>query len=140
MIEARPVTCKDSVKTLLLSPIWVWQHASRMVSTRPERRDSIPKRDLMKSIQDPRYLEIVARLRAAREHRGLSQAELATRVGKRQSYIAKVETCERRLDLLEALALCDVLMVSLEAIIPSALHHLLRSESAGGSHARDHTG
>lgn len=79
----------------------------------------------MKSITDPDYLEIVARLRAAREHRGLSQAELATRLGKPQSYIGKIETCERRVDLVEVLRICDALGIGLGEIVPSALRHLI---------------
>jgi ribosome-binding protein aMBF1 (putative translation factor) len=78
------------------------------------------------SRQDPAYLEMVARFRALREHRDLSQQDLATRLGKPQTYISKIETCERRIDLIEALRLCEVLEVTLEAVIPSHLHHLLK--------------
>lgn len=79
----------------------------------------------MKSIADPRYLEIIASLRAARERRGMSQHELASRLGKPQSFISKVEACERRLDVLEALAVCQVLGISLDLVIPADLRHLL---------------
>lgn len=83
----------------------------------------------VKSIQDPRYLELIGRLRAGREHSGLSQAELGHRVGRPQSYIAKIETGERRIDLIEALGLCEALGISLEEITPSALRHLVRREN-----------
>lgn len=76
--------------------------------------------------QDPAYLEMVARFRAIREHQGLSQLELAKMLGKPQTYVSKIETCERRIDLIEALRLCEVLKVTLEAIIPSNLQHLLK--------------
>jgi transcriptional regulator with XRE-family HTH domain len=79
----------------------------------------------MKSIADPRYLEIVASFRAAREKVGLSQEELASRLGKPQSFISKVETCERRLDMLETLAVCQALGITLDLIVPSDLRHLL---------------
>lgn len=79
----------------------------------------------MKSIVDPMYIEIVASLRAAREKMGLSQDELALRLGKPQSFVSKVEACERRLDLLEALALCQALGITLDLIVPSDLRHLL---------------
>lgn len=81
----------------------------------------------MKSIQDPRYVESIARLRAVREQQEISQAELARRLGKPQSYVSKVETCERRIDLIEALELCAALDTPLETIIPAELRHLLRS-------------
>lgn len=87
----------------------------------------------MKSIHDSRYLEIIARLRATRERLGLSQVDLARRLGKQQSYISKVETCERRIDLLEALAICEALGVGLQAIVPSDLRHLLQVEDVRGN-------
>ncbi|WP_293384464.1 helix-turn-helix transcriptional regulator [Phenylobacterium sp.] len=40
-------------------------------------------------------------LRAARESAGLSQAELAKRLSKPPSYVAKVELKERRVDVVE---------------------------------------
>ena len=76
--------------------------------------------------QDPAYLEMVARFRALRERLGLSQRDLAKKLGKPQTYISKVETCERRIDLIEALRLCEVLGVTLEAVIPSNLQHLIK--------------
>ena len=82
----------------------------------------------MKSARDPRYLEVVARLRAARQGRGLSQAEVAKRLGKPQSYISKIETCERRLDLAETIAICEVLGVGLNTVVPSEVTHLLHAE------------
>jgi len=80
----------------------------------------------VKSIGDPRYLEMIACLRAHRERLRLSQQELAARLGRPQSYVSKVETCERRIDLLEALAICEALGVRLEAIVPASFRHLLR--------------
>lgn len=40
-------------------------------------------------------------LREYREKAKLSQAELAKQLGKPQSFVAKIESCERRLDVLE---------------------------------------
>ncbi len=82
----------------------------------------------MKTIYNPRYIEIVARLRSAREAAGLSQAEVAQRMGRPQPFIAKIETHERRLDLLETLELCRVLGTSLEAILPEDLRFLARGD------------
>lgn len=76
--------------------------------------------------QDPAYLEMVSRFRALREHRSLSQRDLAKKLGKPQTYISKVETCERRIDLIEALRLCEVLGVTLEAVLPSNFQHLIK--------------
>jgi transcriptional regulator with XRE-family HTH domain len=80
---------------------------------------------LQKTIYDLRYVEIVARIRASRERRGMSQAQLATALGKPQSYIGKVETCERRIDLIETLEICGELDLTLAEILPQSLRHLL---------------
>ena len=80
----------------------------------------------VKSKQDARYLELVARLRTLRNRLGLSQAQLAERLGKPQSYISKVESCERRIDLVEALIICEALGSSLADIVPTEMRHLIR--------------
>ncbi len=79
----------------------------------------------MKSIHDPRYIEFLARLRAARKGQGVSQSELGRRLGKPQSYISKIESCERRIDLVEALTICEALGINLETIVPTELRKLL---------------
>jgi transcriptional regulator with XRE-family HTH domain len=55
----------------------------------------------MKSIHDPRYRQFVERLVFARETAAITQTELAKRLGKHQSFIAKVENLDRRLDVVE---------------------------------------
>lgn len=42
-------------------------------------------------------------MRAAREARGITQKEVARRLGQPQSYVSKIEMGERRLDVLEYL-------------------------------------
>jgi transcriptional regulator with XRE-family HTH domain len=72
----------------------------------------------VKSTADSRYLEVAARLRAARRSLGLSQADLARRLGKPQSYVSKVERCGRRVDVVETIMLCEALGVTLDHILP----------------------
>jgi transcriptional regulator with XRE-family HTH domain len=79
------------------------------------------------SIHRPDYLEFIARLRKKRQHEGLTQAELAEIMGVRQSFIAKVETCERRLDVIEAAHWCAALGVSIDDLLPSGLVDTLRN-------------
>jgi transcriptional regulator with XRE-family HTH domain len=55
----------------------------------------------MKSIHDPRYSEFVQQLILARLFCQLTQTELAVILGRPQSYVAKVETLERRIDIIE---------------------------------------
>jgi transcriptional regulator with XRE-family HTH domain len=67
------------------------------------------------------HLEFAARFRALRKSLGLSQTALAELLGKPQSYISKVETCERRVDVIEALEICRALRVSLRILLPRDL-------------------
>lgn len=52
-------------------------------------------------VSSPSYDVVVQALVAARHNAGISQAELAKRLGKPPSYVAKVELKERRVDVVE---------------------------------------
>lgn len=52
----------------------------------------------------PEYRRFLARLRAARERAGLTQAEVAKRLRRPQSFVSKCEAGERRLDVIELAA------------------------------------
>lgn len=89
----------------------------------------------MRSIHDPRYLELISRLRRARRSLQVSQQELASRLNKPQSYVSKIETAQRRLDLLEAAAWCAALGISVSDVLPPELlpaQREKRSESEDG--------
>ena len=58
-----------------------------------------------------RYLQL---LRQARLDAGLTQAELALRLGLPQSFVSKYESGERRLDILELRHICKVAGIKLE--------------------------
>lgn len=75
----------------------------------------------MPAVHRPEYVEFVSRLRAARTQRRLSQHRLGELLGKPQSFVSKVETGERRLDLIEAAEWCRVLGVSLDEVLPPSL-------------------
>jgi len=61
------------------------------------------------SLTDPRYRRIIDRLREARIEAGLTQVALAEKLGRPQSFVAKIEGYERRLDLLEFVQLAEAL-------------------------------
>lgn len=61
----------------------------------------------MKTIVDPRYIELIQKLKFTRMERQLTQTAVAKKLGRRQSYIAKAEGLQRRLDIIE---LCDWLI------------------------------
>ncbi len=53
----------------------------------------------------------------ARQAQNLTQTEVATRLGKPQSYVSKYESGERRLDVIEFLEICKVLRVRPEEML-----------------------
>ncbi len=61
---------------------------------------------LAKSIWDEEYRKLIDALKMARKSAGLTQQDVADRLGRPQSFVAKVEGCERRLDVVEFLHLC----------------------------------
>ncbi|NML92020.1 helix-turn-helix transcriptional regulator [Sphingobium sp. TB-6] len=54
-----------------------------------------------KGIHDDRYRKLIERLIAARKAAELSQATLATKLGKPQQFVSRYELGERRLDIVE---------------------------------------
>jgi len=58
----------------------------------------------VKTLRSPEHRALCALLVAARRKAGLNQTELAKRLGRPQSFIAKLEGGERRLDVVEFLA------------------------------------
>jgi transcriptional regulator with XRE-family HTH domain len=61
------------------------------------------------SLRSPRYRVLVRRLIELRKALSLTQADLARRISKPQSFIAKVETGKRRLDVIELIDLVRAL-------------------------------
>jgi transcriptional regulator with XRE-family HTH domain len=56
-------------------------------------------------------------LRRARTEAGLTQADLAQRLGQPQSFVSKYESGGRRLDILELRDVCQVIGISLADFI-----------------------
>lgn len=54
-----------------------------------------------KSIYSTEYDFVLSQLKRARIEAGMTQAEVAKRIGKPQSYISKCESGERRIDITE---------------------------------------
>ncbi|WP_308125048.1 helix-turn-helix domain-containing protein [Pseudomonas cichorii] len=61
----------------------------------------------VKTIHNSRYQALRQLLLEAREAAGLTQKELATRLGRPQSFVSKTENAERRLDVIEFLEVCE---------------------------------
>jgi ribosome-binding protein aMBF1 (putative translation factor) len=55
----------------------------------------------MRSLHSPRYRRFVKRVREAREQAGLTQVDAARALGRPQSFVAKIEAGQRRVDVIE---------------------------------------
>jgi transcriptional regulator with XRE-family HTH domain len=64
-----------------------------------------------KSLASKEYQILVKLLRAARKSKGVTQAELAERLGEVQSFVSDCERGQRRLDMVEFWRWCKVLDV-----------------------------
>ncbi len=71
----------------------------------------------MKSLYTTEYKKFLECIVAVRKESGFTQQQLAELLGKPQSYVSKYERGERRLDVVEFLALCKALSVSPMSII-----------------------
>jgi transcriptional regulator with XRE-family HTH domain len=61
------------------------------------------------NVKAQRRKVLLTLLREVRVEAGLRQTDVAARLGKPQSFVSNYESGERRLDLLELHALCEVL-------------------------------
>jgi DNA-binding XRE family transcriptional regulator len=70
-----------------------------------------------KNIRLNQQKKLLALLRGVRVEAGLTQTELASRLGSDQTFISKYESGERRLDILELREVCQVIGVDFVAFI-----------------------
>ncbi|MBV5266494.1 helix-turn-helix domain-containing protein [Pinisolibacter aquiterrae] len=70
-----------------------------------------------KSLRSPRQVLLQALLIEARKGKGLTQADVAGALGKPQSYVAKYENGERRLDVVELIDITMVLNISVADVL-----------------------
>lgn len=66
---------------------------------------------------DDRYLKSIEALRIARNKARITQVQLATKLGKRQQFVSKYESGERRLDFIEFLDVAEALDLKVETLI-----------------------
>jgi transcriptional regulator with XRE-family HTH domain len=71
--------------------------------------DSRPGRRMQKSLKSPEYARLIAALVAVRHASGLRQQALAKKLGRPQSFIAKYEGGERRIDVIEFITIAQAL-------------------------------
>jgi transcriptional regulator with XRE-family HTH domain len=66
-------------------------------------------RSIGKSVHSPGQAALCELLIEARDRAGLTQQQLAKKLGKHQSFVAKYEGGERRIDVLEFLAITQAI-------------------------------
>jgi transcriptional regulator with XRE-family HTH domain len=71
----------------------------------------------VKSVHTERYRNLLTVLIDARKAAGITQAELAGKLDKPQSYVSKVESGERRIDVIEFIDICEAVGAVLERLV-----------------------
>jgi transcriptional regulator with XRE-family HTH domain len=85
---------------------------------------------MAKSIHSPEYRLLCARLQRARLSAGLTQTDVGARLQRPQSFVAKYEVGERRIDPIELIRICHVLGVSPGSLIQE-LSRAVRDSASG---------
>ena len=74
-------------------------------------------RKLDKSVHSEGQIAFRELMTSARKAAGLTQQQLATKLGKPQSFVAKYEAGERRIDVVEFIAICGEISVDSVGIL-----------------------
>ncbi len=72
---------------------------------------------MQKSINSQTYAIFLDLLRETRENAGMTQIDLAERLGETQSFVSKCERGERRIDIAELREFCAVMNTTMEKFI-----------------------
>jgi transcriptional regulator with XRE-family HTH domain len=70
-----------------------------------------------KSIHSTRYAVFLKTLKEARERAGLTQIQLAKRLGETQTFVSKCERGERRIDVMELRMFCHAFGLTLKQFV-----------------------
>jgi transcriptional regulator with XRE-family HTH domain len=79
-----------------------------------------------KSIHTAQYVNFLKLFRETRIRAGITQIELAERVGQAQSFISKCERGERRIDIIELRTFCEALGTSLQQFVAVLERRIIR--------------
>jgi transcriptional regulator with XRE-family HTH domain len=72
---------------------------------------------MLKTIYSEPYKQLVRRLADARKAAGLTQQFVADKLGRPQSFVAKYEQGERRLDVIELVVVCRLVGADVHELI-----------------------
>jgi transcriptional regulator with XRE-family HTH domain len=73
-----------------------------------------------KSLNSPRHELVKSALIEQRKVAGMTQTEVAIKLGRHQSYVAKIEGGERRIDIVELIDLAQVIGLDLGTLLRDA--------------------
>jgi transcriptional regulator with XRE-family HTH domain len=90
------------------------------------------------TLRSPRQIELRKLLLRQRTDRCVTQTELARRLGKPQSFVAKYEGGERRLSVIEFIDIAEALQIRPSHLI-GELHQILKSLEEQEASARGKT-
>jgi transcriptional regulator with XRE-family HTH domain len=93
------------------------------------RRAPGQARRMKKSIHTDEYAAVLALLKKAREAAGLTQVQLAEKLGQSQSFVSKAEVGERRLDIIQLRTICKTLGTTLSDFVAKLEERLAQGES-----------
>lgn len=79
---------------------------------------------LSKSIYNEEYRKLIDALKSARITAGMTQQQVADALGKPQSFVAKVEGYERRLDIIEFWRISALLGIDPIELLKTNLGHV----------------
>ncbi|MGM3162140.1 helix-turn-helix domain-containing protein [Dickeya undicola] len=78
----------------------------------------------MASIYSLEYQSVIKILREARIKQGITQENLANALGRPQSFVAKIESGERRLDVVEFAHIAHLLSVDASTVLEKIVHKI----------------
>jgi transcriptional regulator with XRE-family HTH domain len=75
----------------------------------PNLAVSVARLELAKTLRSKRYKALIGLLVARRQAAGMTQSDLAARLGKSQSFVARLESGQRRITVVEFMMLAKIL-------------------------------
>jgi transcriptional regulator with XRE-family HTH domain len=75
----------------------------------PNSAVSLAELELAKTLRSRRYKALIGLLVARRQAAGMTQSDLAARLGKSESFVARLETGQRRITVVEFMTLAKIL-------------------------------
>jgi transcriptional regulator with XRE-family HTH domain len=102
-----------------------------------EGEDRVPAKEMGRHVANTifteEYAALVAVVASARKAAGVSQRELAARLGRSQSHVCKIEARQRRIDTLELYRIAKCLGISPTAVFQQFVDRIETAPTAPGS-------